>query len=180
VQATVASTPPYRITRRALVVSVIVLALSAAGVASLVERAIAGSVARTGTQTTATIESLDLGDGQRHAMVQFSTATGQLASARIAICHHQAYVVGGRIPIVYLARAPGRAWEKGMTPLPDLRGAAVLALLGLVLSAATLVRLSLPRQAAPASMPAVDEFVEAPLSVPKSVDLAEVVVSPRR
>ncbi len=71
-----------------------------------------------GVDTQATIVGATTTKGDRFADVEFLTAGGTRISTRIAICHHQAYDIGTAVPIRYDSRAPARAWEKDMAPVP--------------------------------------------------------------
>jgi hypothetical protein len=68
-----------------------------------------------------------------------------MVTAMIAICHHQAYPVGGTLIVRYPPAHPTRAWERDMPPVPNLLGPAAIALLG-VLTAVALAGRSLARR----------------------------------
>ena len=68
-----------------------------------------------------------------------TSRSGSVATTTIRICHHQAYNVGGIVPIRYDRKAPSDAAERDMLPNPNLGLPAAVLLLG-TLAAAVVAR----------------------------------------
>jgi hypothetical protein len=140
-----------------------------------VHRAMADPLIRHGHAATATIGATGTGpQGQRWARVSFATATGPVTTM-IAVCHHQAYEVGGTVPIVYDTAQPAHAGERHMYPTfaQALAAPAVLLLLGLGLALA-LVRRVRRRVPEPPLAPALSRQLVEPEVEPVPVPVRPV------
>jgi hypothetical protein len=134
-----------------------------------VSRTMHDPLIRHGHEAQATINATGTGpDGQRWARVSFATAAGPVTTM-IAVCHHQAYEVGGTVPVVYDVRQPALAGERHMHPtLAQALGApVVLLLLGLALAVGQLRRLRRRPAPEPPLAPALARQLAEPAPEPQ-------------